>query len=171
MTLRAILDYANTLTDGSFTDLSEIIHFLNEAQDLICRFDRIQAGPATYVLTTNSITLPTDCMQAAKMTYNDIPLVLEEEPWAGVITLPTAMTEGTIKLWYYRYPATLLSTTPTQVPDVGTQYHRAMASYAAKQYFLIDDDAALRDAFKTEFVQSLQALKMAPGFTGAFANY
>lgn len=170
MTLDEILTYANVLTEDAFEDLSDIIDWLNEAQDIIARWDKIQATPVEYELTSNEITLPEDFMQLAKCTLDDVAYVPPSEPWAGDLTLHTELTEGTLKLWYYKFPEPLLAATPTQVPEVKSQYHRSMASYAAKMNFLKDDDPELREAFRVEFAQQLGAMKVSTGLTTQYYN-
>lgn len=171
MTLTEILTYANVLTEDGFDTLADCIDFLNEAQDLIAGWEPIQADPVEYTLTTNLITLPVDFLQMSHATYEDYPYLLTSQPWKGTLELPTSMTSGTLKIWYYKTPAVLLSSTPSQVPEVATKYHRAMASYAAKMYHLIDDDPALREAFRNEFMQSLTAMKTSTGFAANYINF
>lgn len=171
MTLQQILDYANTLTEDGFDNLADIIEFLNEAQELIARWDMVRATPMIYNLVTNEIQLPDDFLQLAKATLDDYPLAISSEPWDGVLTLPTSITSGTLKIWYYRTPEVLVSTNASQVPEVGVQYHRSMASYAAKMYYLIDDDAALREAYRNEFIASLSSMRVSSGMATNFVNY
>ena len=45
MTLEQILDYANILSEEAFDSLADIIEYINEAQDLIAKWDMIQATP------------------------------------------------------------------------------------------------------------------------------
>lgn len=178
MTLQQIFNYANTLTEDAFGELADIIEYLNEAQDLVARFDRVRAAPIEFTLTTNSVTLPADLMQVERMTYKlsadstvEIPFNQALEPWGSVLTLPTTMTSGVLTVWYYKIPATLLSTTPTQVPEVGAQYHRSLAVYAAKNYFMVDDDPAMREAYKAEFIGQLQSMRMSSGVVHNFHNF
>ena len=172
MTLQEIFDYCNgSLLESELTGLSDIISFLNEAQNIIARLDMIQAAPVEIELSTNSFSLPSDFLRLYKATIDDKPYSFEEKPWAGVQTLPEGLTEGTVKLWYYKKPTTLLSTTPTQVPDVDPVYHQIMGDYAASMYYLIDDDPAMRDAFKREFQNKIAAFKTPPATSNRFVNY
>lgn len=172
MTLQEIFNYANVLTEDGFNSLADCIDFLNEAQDLISSWDAVQAEPMSFILTSDSsdVWVPDDFISLKKATLDDYPYAINAEPWGGILSLPTGTT-GTLKLWYTRQPATLLSTTPTQVPEVKTIYHRSMASYAAKMYHLIDDDPGLREAFKQEFLQSLSAYKTSSGMTANYFNF
>lgn len=171
MTLEQIKAYANTLTEDAFETLDDLIDFLNEAQDIIGRWQMVPAAPVEYILTTNEITLPADFLKLHKATFEGSPYYPPEAPWNGVLTLETGLTEGTVKIWYYKKPAVLLSTTPNQVPEVDSIYHRAMSSYAAKMFNLIDDDAALREAFRNEFYTSLSSMKVDTGIPIHYKNY
>lgn len=171
MTLDEILDYANILTEDAFEGLSDIIEYINEAQDLIAKWDMIQAPPVEISLTSNAVTLPEDFMKLHKMTLNDFPYTPPSAPWAGELTLETSIDEGTLKIWYYKKPTILSASTPSQVPEVKTEYHRAMASYAAKMFHLIDDDPALKAAFQDEFIKALSGNKIDTGIGIQYKNY
>ena len=171
MTIQEIFNYANALTEDAFTDLDEIIVFINEAQDIVCRYDKIEAAPVTTTLTTNALTLPADFLEFHKLTYNDVPYLPSGKPWQGVLELPTTITDGTMKLWYYKKPSALLSTTPTQVPGIDAKYHRALSIYAAMMYFSVDDDPAQRENFKKMFYEILAANKNTTGTTISFTNF
>lgn len=173
MTLQEIFDYTNNvLLDGELDELSNIIDFLDEAQQMIARIDMVPATPVEYELTTNAITLPADFLRLYKATLEEEPYTFTDEPWAGELTLPTGVTEGTLKLWYFKIPAALSVLTPTQVPEVNPVYHRMMADYAAKMYYLIDDDADMRDAFAAEFRGKIASFKTPPVVSsGRFKNY
>jgi len=160
MTIQEIFDYLNTLTDNSFDVISEIIAWLNEAQNIVARWHGIQADPVTYELTTNQITLPVDLLVVDHLEYEDQPFGLIGKPWKGVLKLPAEYTSGTLVLYYFKRPDKLLATTPNQVPEVDEQYHMAMAEYVASMYFLADDDPEQRAAFRQEFAINIQSMKM-----------
>lgn len=171
MTITEILAHANILTESGFTALADAVAFMNEAQDLIARWDMVRADPVIYTLHSNEIMLPEDLIQIARLEYNGSRISINAEPWGGFLTLPIGMTSGTLKVWYYRKPAVLLASTPTQVPEVGEQYHLAIAMYCAKQYFLIEDEPDMSERFHGEFLKTLQALKGASGAQTTFFNY
>lgn len=172
MTIQEIFDYCNTsLLESELTDLSDIISFLNEAQNVIARLDMIQAAPVEIELTTNEFSLPADFLRLYKATLDDKPYAFDEKPWAGVQPLPEGLDEGTVKLWYYKKPATLLASTPTQVPEIDPIYHPLLGDYAAKMYYLIDDDPAMRDSFAREFQNKIAAFKTPPATSTRFVNY
>lgn len=170
MDINSILAYANMITDDSFADLSSIIDYLNEAQEIIARWDMIEAAPIEYELTTNVIALPSDFLKLYKITLDDIPFNPPEEPWNGTLTFGETVTSGTIKLWYYKSPAALSAATPTQVPDIHEKYHRAMAKYAAKMFNLSDDDEGLRDAYAREFSALVASMRTNKGTTITYKN-
>jgi hypothetical protein len=171
MTLEQIFTYANTLTEDAFATLDDCIEFLNEAQDIICRWQPVQAAPVSYDLTSNEVTLPADFMKLHKATLDDVAYFPPSAPWSGVLTLETSLVEGTLKIWYYKTPSVLVSSTPSQVPDVHEMYHRSMASYAAKMFNLIDDDPGLRDTFRNEFYGIISAMKVSSGIPIHYTNY
>ena len=173
MTVQQIYDYANVLTEDSFSAVSEVIEWMNEAQDIIARYDSVEATPVEYTLDEDhEITLPDDFMMAAKFKWEDTTVNLTEaEIWDGVMTLPTCMTSGTLKMYYYKHPDVLLSTTLTQVPEVSAIYHRAMAKYIAKMFHLVDDDQALRAQFEAEFAAEIQSMKMPKGNITTFHGF
>lgn len=168
MTLTQILAYANVLTEDAFESLSDCLEFLNDAQDIIARYEMVQAAPVSYVLTTNQIILPVDFMKFHKATLNDVDYIPPESDWNGILALETSLIKGTIKLWYYKIPAVLVLT--TQTPEVNPVYHRSIATYAAKMFNLVDDDPALREAYKNEFYLSLSQMKIDHGFAIKYKN-
>lgn len=172
MTIQQIYDYANELSEESLGDLASTIMWMNEAQDLIARFDHIQATPATYTLTTNEITLPSDFMMAARIKYEGQVIDASAlEIWSGVMSLPDWMTTGDLKLYYYRKPAVLLATTPGQVPDVAEQYHGAISYFVVSKYHEVDDDQALAARFSSDFMSMIQSMKMPNGHVTNYYNY
>jgi len=174
MTLNEIYLYANQILNQELSDLSDIIDYLNEAQDYIASEDPIQATPVEIELDEDhEIQMPADLWRLHRMTIDDVDYLPSEASWAGVLVLPDAYTEGTVKIWYYRAPATLSADSPDQVPDVPVRYHRHLATYAAKMYHLVDDDQALKMAFLEEFVTGIQLMKSNVGGVSPmlFRNY
>jgi hypothetical protein len=173
MTLQEIFDYVNDhLVENELADISDILPFLNEAQNVIARIDKIPATPVSYTLTTNEVTLPSDFLRFAKATLDDVPYALPADGlWGNTLTLPTGQTSGTLKVWYWKRPEELSASTPTQVPEVDTCYHMAMANYVAKMYYLVDDDPDMRSAFEREFAGQIAAMKTPPMPSYLFVNY
>lgn len=171
MTLEQILDYANVLSEEAFDSLADIIEYINEAQDLIAKWDMIQATPVEIPLTSNVVPLPTDFMKLHKATIDDIPYNFPEEPWAGQVTLETERTEGVLKIWYYKKPTVLSASTPSQIPEIKSDYHRVLAVYATKMFHLVDDDQGLKEAFQQEFIMSLTGNKVSTGMATKYKNY
>ena len=171
MTLEQILDYANILSEEAFDSLADIIEYINEAQDLIANWDMIQATPVEIPLTSNVVTLPTDFMKLYKMTLDDIPYSPPSAPWAGELTLEDSIEDGTLKIWYYKKPTILSASTPSQIPEIKSDYHRALAVYATKMFHLVDDDQGLKEAFQQEFIMSLTGNKVSTGMATKYKNY
>jgi hypothetical protein len=165
MTIQEIYDYANVLTETIFSDLSEVIEYMNEAQDVIANFDHVEAYPISYTLTDNHrFALPEDFLMVAHFEFEGRRIDLSPVTiWNTIMILPETMTSGTLTMYYYKIPERLVATDPTQVPEVKPCYHRAMSYYIAKVYHLIDDDQALRAQFEQEFHRKLQEAKMPSG--------
>ena len=86
-------------------------------------------------------------MKLYKMTLDDIPYSPPSAPWAGELTLEDSIEDGTLKIWYYKKPTILSASTPSQIPEIKSDYHRALAVYATKMFHLVDDDQGLKEAF------------------------
>lgn len=171
MTLAQILAYANKLTEDGFENLEDCIEYLNDAQELVCRYKKLEATPVSYVLDSNQIILPSDFLGYAKSTIDDSAYFPPNAPWCGVLTLEPQRTSGVFKLWYYKSPTPLSASTPEQVPDIDQVYHKLLATYATKMYHLVDDDPALRESFKTEFYNGLSALSINTGLPIRYKNF
>ena len=173
MTIQQIYDYANVLTEDAFSAISETIEWMNEAQDIIARFDHVEAIPINYTLNdSHRFALPEDFMMASKFKWNDSIVNLSQaEIWAGVMTLPTTMTSGTLTMYYYKIPEQLNIDTPDQIPEIKPQYHRAIAKYVAAKFHMVDDDQPLRAQFEADFMAELQSMKMPNGNVTTFHSY
>lgn len=154
-TLGDIYEYTNEkLLGGELSDISDVIEFLEECQNVICDKDPLEA-PIHYVeLTTNSITLPSDFQCLRKIVIDDAE-VQPQEMWGGSLTLPSEYSTGEAKMYYYRKPTALNPDDLTQEPDIDQRYFPAMAKYAAQMYYLTDDDVEVSSQWKNSFFDSL----------------
>jgi hypothetical protein len=151
-----IFTYLNEkLLDGELDDITDAIEYLEEAQNIIAEADPIEAPILTITLTGNSITVPTDFLRINKVMQNGAPLN-SVSLWANTLNLP--VSTGDIQIYYYKRPTPLNPASLDQVPDIDSKYWHHMAQYAAKMYFLIDDDEDMRKAFKETFLESVTLL-------------
>ena len=171
MTLQEIFNYANQLAENNFHEMGDALGFLNEAQDIISRFDPMQAQPFYTIVTDQGIGLPTNLLRVSRITSGGKEYRPKEEAWNNVLPTPDLPVGSQVKVFYYSKPAELSEMTVLQEPRVPKQYHRAMAHYAAKMFYLVDDDPPLRDAFKQEFMSLLGSLKSGQSTITNFYNY
>ncbi len=160
----------DTLLQGAVDEISEVIGYLNDAQDLISDKFPIQAPLYTTTLTTNSLTLPNDFKSLKKLKIDDIEIDTYEDPWAGELELNENYTSGTVKLYYYKKPTQLDATDLDQIPDIDARYWNAMAEYAAKVYYLVDDDDDMLKKFRDQFYETLASISTAKKTITRFKN-
>lgn len=171
MNLQEILARANVLAEGNFADLDAIIGHLNDAQNLIANFDPIRAEPYYTQVAQGIILLPSDLLRVHRITVDDQEYRPTGEVWGGQI-IDESLTDGAmVKIFYYARPATLSSSSPFMEPRVPKKYHEAMAKYAARMFYLIDDDPPLREAFMDDFRSNLASLRTIDGVVTRFYNY
>lgn len=145
------------LLSGELDSIDDIIEYLEECQQLISEKEPLEAPILTISLQNNSITLPSDFMKLKKIVINDA----EVEPvqkWNNVITIPIKYSSGEAKLFYFRKPTPLDPFNLNQIPDIDPKYYSIMAKYAAKMYYLVDDDEDMMKSFKDSFFESLTML-------------
>lgn len=171
MTLQEIFNYANQLAENNFHEMSDAIGYLNEAQDIISRFDPVQAQPYHTIVTTEGIGLPTNLLRVSRILVSGAEYRTREQAWNNVLPAPDLPVGTKVVIYYYSKPSELTEMAAMQEPRVPKQYHRAMAHYAAKMFYLVDDDPPLRDAFKQEFMSLLGSLKSGQNTTSNFINF
>lgn len=171
MTIQEIFAYANTLAENNFEEMNDIIEFLNEAQDVVARFDPLKSQPYYTMVTEQGIMLPADLLRVHQIIVDDVVYHPKEPAWGGMIATPELTLGALVKILYYVRPAVLLPSIPQQEPRVPKQYHRAMASYAARMFYLIDDDGPLREAFQQQFQSQLASLKSSDDVVSQFINF
>jgi hypothetical protein len=156
MKLGDIYKYANeTLLGSSLDNISEIIVFLQKAQDIIELKCPVKAPKFTTILTTNSFLLPADYWKLHKKGVRVNGVKVENlEKWAGNMYLPSSYTSGSLEMYYYKRATPLDYKNLNQVPDIDARYHPAMAEYAAKMRRLVGDDEQMK-LFEKEFASSL----------------
>lgn len=171
MTLQEIFNYANVLAENNFEEMSDVIEFFNEAQNIIATFDPLKSQPYYTVVTEQGIMLPSDLLRVHQIYVDDVIYQPKEPAWGGIIPTPDLAEDKMVKILYYVRPSLLVATAPTQEPRVPKQYHSAMASYAAKMFYLIDDDAPQKEAFQQQFLTMLSSLKTNDNVVTQFINF
>lgn len=171
MTIQEIFAYGNTLAENNFEEMNDIIEFLNEAQDIIARFDPLKAQPYYTLVTDQGIMLPSDLLRLHQITVDEVVYYPKGPAWGGIIATPDLTVGSMVQILYYVRPTVLLPSIPLQEPRVPKQYHRAMAAYAARMFYLIDDDAPLREAFQQQFMNQLASLKTSDDVVSQFINF
>jgi hypothetical protein len=150
-----IYNYTNEkLLSDELTSVNDIIEYLEEAQNIIVEKFPLEAPIFSLTLTNNQFTLPDDFAAINNLTV-DKAAVTPDDVWNKVVTLPKDITSGSLELRYYRKPNALDPSNLAQIPDVEPRFFIMMAKYAAKMYYLADDDAEMREAFKTDFADNL----------------
>jgi hypothetical protein len=140
------------LLEDQLNDISDIIEYLEECQNIIVEGDPLEAPIVTITLSGNSFDLPENFKTLNKVVQIDT--ITPVEIWANVLYLPSTITSGDVKLYYFRKPTALDPDNLDQVPDVDPKYYPLMAKYAAEMYYLVDDDEDMRAAFKDSFFQN-----------------
>jgi hypothetical protein len=157
-TLGELFNFTNEkLLDGNLDSIDDVIEYYEECQQLIADIFPIEAPKLTIVLTSNEITKPADYKSLKKIVINSTE-VLPQEVWGNVITLSASYKSGEATLYYYKKPDELIKSNLNQVPDVDSRYLPLMAKYAAKMYYLVDDDEDMREAFRTDFISQLNSI-------------
>lgn len=171
-TLGDIFDYTkDILLQGEISEISEIIEYLEEAQQIISEKVPIEAPIYSFTLTTNQFNLPTDFYKFRKLKIDDVE-VQPEEQWNGVIYLSDNYETGSFaaKLYYYKKPTALNPNTLSQVPDIDPKYYPQMAKYAAEMYYLVDDDSEMQQQFREKFNTSVGTYSNANNSVSRFKN-
>jgi uncharacterized protein (UPF0305 family) len=171
MTLQQIYERANVLAENNFAELEDVVGHLNAAQSIISRFDPIKSEPYYTMVTENGIMLPSDLLKVYRIYVDDEPYQPIESAWGSTIPDLHLPLGAVVKILYYAKPPDLMASAPYMEPRVYRHYHEAMAQYAAKMFYLIDDDPPLRDAFNSEFMTMLGSLKTSDGVVQRFSNY
>lgn len=171
MNLQQIFERANVLAENNFAAMSDVIGHLNAAQAIIARFDPIKSEPYYTMVTEAGIMLPSDLLRIHRIYVNDAVYLPTDSAWGGIISDPSLPIGALVKILYYAKPPDLVATSPYMEPRVQKQYHEAMAIYAAKMFYLIDDDGPLQGAFHNEFVTMLGSLKTSGTTVQRFSNY
>jgi len=164
-----IFEYTNTnLLDGELDSLSDIISYLEEAQNKIVEKAKVEAPILTITLTSNEVTLPDDFMFLKKIMVNGVR-VEPEEKWDKILYLPENIKIGTAKLYYYKKPRSLDGNDLSQVPDIDSRYFYNMAQYAAEMYRLMDDDEQ-QARFAAKFFEGLMIYSTSSTTQSKFKN-
>jgi hypothetical protein len=154
-TLGDLYKYTNEkLLQGELDSISDVIEYFEECQHIVAGKFPIEAPKLTVALTTNEITKPADYQELRKIMINGAS-VAPVDVWGNTIELPAKYVSGDATLYYYRKPAALDPDNLNQVPDVDGRYLPLMAKYAAKMYYLADDDSEMREAYRNEFIENL----------------
>jgi hypothetical protein len=157
-TLQDIFDYINDrLIDGQADGLKSLIEYMNEGQALIVQKYPIEAPKLTVTLTSNVFAVPADMETLKKIVRNKATLN-EVEIWNGEIILNENIKDGTVDVYYYKTPARLEDTSPSQIPDIDSRYFYSLAKYVSGLFYLAEDDADMREAFNNSFLQSLNSI-------------
>jgi hypothetical protein len=157
-TLEDLYNYTNErLLDGNLDSIDDVIEFFEECQQIITEKYPIEAPKLNILLTSNEITKPANFKDLKKIIIDDAE-VNPVEIWGDTITLDERYNTGNAVLYYYKKPAELDNTNLNQVPDVDSRYLPLMAKYAAKMYYLVDDDEAMREAFRMNFIEQLVSI-------------
>lgn len=159
-TLGELYNYTNDiLLQGELDAIDDVIQYFEECQQMIATKDKLEATQ-TYILTSNSITVPTDYLGLQKIKITGCTNVADgiytpDEMWGNDIEMADYINNGTLKLYYYKNPTELDKNNLSQVPDIDYRYLNSMAIYASEMYYRNDDDPEMREAFKTSFFQGL----------------
>lgn len=176
-TLQDIFNYCNNdLLDGELDALTDIINYLNEAQNIIAEVALIEAPLVTTTLTsTCQVVIPANNLKVSEFALVRTDGVKEDpiEPikeWNNIAYFNKSLEGRTINLYYYKKPTALNASTLTQVPDVDSRYFHSMAQYAAEMYKLKDDDAEAQESFTKKFIQGLTLYSKNKGAIRQFKN-
>lgn len=153
-TLGDIFSYTNKLLDGNLDDISEVIDYMEEGQQLIALKYPIEAPVLNITLATNSFNKPADMAQLKKVVIDEKEVPIDDV-WEDKIYLPKAYIEGIASIYYYKRPTALDSINPLQVPDIDKLYLPLIAKYAAKMYYLQDEDTEMINEYRNEFMIQL----------------
>lgn len=162
MNLGEIFNYANdNLLEGNLDSISEIIRYLQKAQDIIERKAPVKAPVFTTILTASHFTLPENYRRLHEygIYIDGNKFTGKTKIWPNAdgtkeMYLPASVNSGSLEMYYYKKATPLNGNDLSQVPDVDERYHIAMAEFAAKMVKMVDDDSLKKD-YENEFFASL----------------
>lgn len=172
-TLGELYNYTNDiLLQGVLDSIDDVIDYFEEAQQRIATKDKLEALQS-YILSTNTITVPDNYMNLKKMKISGCTNVADgeiyaEEMWQKTVELPANINNGTLKFYYFKNPTPLDSDDLDQVPDIDYRYLNSMAQYAAKMYYMVDDDPDMKRAFTENFFEGLSYFNSLNGIEQPF---
>ena len=157
-TLGELYNYTNEiLLQGELDSINVVIEYFEEAQQMIALQDPIEAK-ITIPLTSNVIILPADYQDLCKIKvdYENMQIeVIPAEIWGSEMTLNPLYNTGNAYLYYYKRPTLLNPSNASQVPDIDSRYLPQIAKYAAKMYYLVDDDQEQAEEFRKSFFDTM----------------
>lgn len=153
--LGEIYNYTNDrLLEGELEDISDVIEYFEEFQNKVTVRAKLEAPPYTVALTSNVLVVPENFLSLARLKVDGKPVVVEEV-WGRELSLQKDITTGSATLYYYRRPTPLDPENLSQVPDIDSRYLYAMGQYAAKMYYMVDDDDDMVEKFKESFFEGM----------------
>lgn len=156
-TLGDLYNYTNSLIEDELQGIDDVIEYFEECQHIIAGKFPIEAPKMVITLTSNEITKPADFHTLRKIIINGYE-VTPVDIWGNTIELPSEYNSGEATLYYYKIPTELDRNNLNQVPDIDPRYLPLMGKYAAKMYYLKDDDPEVREAYRAAFIESLNYL-------------